>query len=137
MKYKKKFTVRIAVAAVALAVISASGCSREKNKYGEVKLFFDELVRHQENQIKALEKAENGREAADVFMKNREILTGLIKKGKEFEARYPELQDMNNLPAELKAVSEKLDEISKKYLHITMKIMEKFRNDPFIKDALK
>ncbi len=124
------------VAVFTMVLLVAVGCSKPKD-YSDVKKFLNDSTKAFETQIDALEKAKTGKEVAAVLTKIKDMSIESKKKGDELSAKFPELKNQKEVPAELKPLYEKLMEVAKKSGTVTMAVMKKYEKDADVMKALK
>ena len=125
------------ITAVALAfvfVLVSFGC-KPSGKYGDLKEYLNDFIEVNQEYISALEKANSAKEVAEAITELGNDMEKLSKKGKEIEKKYPDLKSIKkNPPVELKEEFEKLDQMTQKFLTVSMKMM-KYMMDPEVMKA--
>lgn len=119
-----------------LTIFIAVGCGK-MSKYGDVKTILNEMINTSNTYVLSLEKASNGKDVANA-MNNYSSAMSIIKpKMVALRAKYPELRDHKTLPDKLKETNSKLQDIMRKLMQTSMKVMPKYVNDPAVQKAQK
>ena len=124
------------VPVMVLILLVAVGCKPKKD-YADVKAFLNDAIKNQETVISSLEKAKSGKDVAAALNKNKEVTAVMMKKMTELTAKYPELKDSKEAPADLKPLNDKLQELAKKSVQVMTDVMKKYEKDPDVKKALQ
>jgi len=124
----KKWTT---IAVSLLAVVLLIGCG---GKYADVKKANEDYVDIVENYVAALDEAEDSKDVVKAMDAFSEDLEKLWPKMQELSEKYPELENEENLPEELKESQERAEEIGKKMATSMMKLMQ-YMNDPEVREA--
>ncbi|MDD8026564.1 MAG: hypothetical protein PHI34_08610 [Acidobacteriota bacterium] len=125
----------IIFACIALLVLSVAACNKGGGgKYGDMKKIFTQYIDATEKFAATMEGVKN----ADDVVKAIEAYTAAAKKlGPElkgFEAKYPELKNMDNPPEELKPLVDRMQAVVTKMMGSMGKIAE-YAADPKVQAA--
>ena len=106
------------------------------DKFAEARATMEEMIDLMNNFGDAIEKAEDGKAVVAAVENFADKFRSLQKKMKEQGKKYPELNDKQNIPQELKDLEVKLDEAGKKMIGAMAKIGQ-FVSDPEVAKALE
>lgn len=123
----------IVCAVSALAFVA--GCSR--GKYADFKDMCDKIATSMDKFAADLEKATNGKEVAAAMVAFETDQAKFKDSQKTLEAKYPEMKDQKDPPAELKPFLAKLEAASKKMGEAMMKVMQNYATDPDVQSAME
>ena len=98
-------------------------------KYEEVKPVLERMATSLEKFIGDLEKVENADAVVAAFASYTDTMEKLVPDIKAIIKKYPELKDEKNHPEELKPLTGKIEELSKKMIGVMGKI-QPYATDP-------
>jgi len=114
-----------------LALVLVTGCG---GKYSDVKKVNEEYVEIVEGYIADLDKADDSENVVKAMNDFTDDLEVLWPKMRELADKYPELENEENLPEELKESQDRAEEVGAKMATSFMKIM-KYMGDPDVRAA--
>ncbi len=114
-----------------LALVLVTGCG---GKYSDVEKANEEYVQIIEDYIAALDKADDSKSVVKAMNNFSDDLEELWPKMQELAEKYPELDNEDNLPDELKESQVRAEEVGAKMAGSFMKIM-KYMEDPEVMAA--
>lgn len=114
-----------------LALVLVTGCG---GKYSDVEKINEEYVEIVENYISALDKADDSESVVKAMNNFTDELEVLWPKMRELAEKYPELENQENLPEELKKSQKRAEEVGAKMAGSFMKLM-KYMDDPDVMAA--
>jgi hypothetical protein len=109
-----------------LALLLVTGCG---GKYSDVEKTNKEYVEIVENYIAALDKADDSKSVVKAMNNFSDELEALWPKMRELADKYPELENEENLPEELKESQQRAEEVGVRMATSFMKLM-KYMDDP-------
>lgn len=114
-----------------LALVLVTGCG---GKYSDVKKANEEYVEIVEGYIADLDKADDSKDVVKAMNDFTDDLEVLWPKMRELADKYPELENEDNLPEELKESQDRAEEVGAKMATSFMKIM-KYMGDADVRAA--
>lgn len=124
---KRLMTVAVCV----LALVLVTGCG---GKYSDVEKINEEYVGIVEGYIADLDKADDADEVVKAMNSFTDDLEVLWPKMRELADKYPELENEEDLPEELKESQDRAEEVGAKMATSFMKIM-KYMDNPDVMAA--
>ncbi|MBN1972667.1 MAG: hypothetical protein JW787_03455 [Sedimentisphaerales bacterium] len=122
----------IPVLCIFVSMFLLNGCGGKK--YADAKKVTNDYINAMDEMATKLDKAANAGDVAEAINRYTDKMEKLLPKMKEIKDKYPELNNTNNYPEELKDLQEKATATSKKYASSMMKMMS-YMNDPQVQKA--
>ena len=110
-----------------------SGCG---GKYSDAVEANEAFIEMMEAYVESLEKADGAEDVAKAMNRYADAMEDLLPRMKHIAEKYPELNDQNNPPEELKESQKKSEEVGRKMI-ITMVKAKPYLSDPEVQKALK
>ena len=107
---------------------SLSAC-KGGGKYSDVQETMEKYIAGNEEMAKALDGAKTAEDVVAAMNKMTETTKAIAPKMKEFDAKYPELKNQENPPAELKPLMDRMMAVGMKLIETMQKIA------PYLSDA--
>ena len=117
----------ITMSLILISLLIISGCGGKK--YDDVKNAIQKQTKLMEGLAVELDKATDATGVAKAINNFADGMEKLLPEMKKLRKKYPELEDEDNLPEELKEAQDNAEEMAKKYGGSMMKIMP-YMNDP-------
>lgn len=108
-----------------------------KERYSDVKVALETLIKAEESFITASEKAESAQDIIKAVNALAEIMLKLKPQMVELEKKYPELKNDTNIPSELKELKEKFEVMNVKFAQVMGTVMTKFGSDEKVQKAFQ
>jgi len=121
-----------------LSLVLLFGVACSGGKYGDLKIFFEDVIKISDNFTKALNNATSENDVVIAINKYKMDINSLnlAQRSRDFEKKYPELKTAKEPPKELIKHEEKLF-LSLKKMELTMKkIKSMFPNSKIIEKAI-
>ena len=125
----------LTIVALSLLLVGLAACGGG-GKYAEVKSVMEKQVAGMETFISGLEKASSGPEVAAAFSGYADVIKTLAPQMKALSEKYPEMKNEKEMPAELKPIMDKMEELTKRLGAATMKAAP-YLMDPAVQEAQK
>jgi hypothetical protein len=109
-----------------------NGCSGKK--YEDVKEVNGDMVTIMDEYAAEIDKSANAQDVVKAINRFADKMEALVPKMKKLAEKYPELENMDNPPEELKESQAKAEAVGQKIAGSMMKIMP-YMNDPEVKKA--
>lgn len=141
MKMKRALTRKIAVATSLIAIVVFTGAfsfgkrlSPEETKYTDAKKVLENLAGLIETFVTEMDKADNAKNIAGVLDGFAEAMKELLPKIIEIREKYPELDNEDTHPQELKPLLERIDKAFQAMMKSYGKVKQHLE-DPEVKAA--
>lgn len=106
-------------------------------QYGEAKKTMERAAQVLETLAKEMDQAEDEEAVASALNKFADELFALQPRMDELFKKHPELQNPENIPAELKAIMDKVEALERKELTSAYVKAKKFGGDPEVAKAMQ
>ncbi len=106
-------------------------------QYGEVKKTMEKAAKVLETLAKEMDQAEDEKAVASALNKFADELVALQPKMDEFSRKYPELQNPENIPSELKEIMDKVEALERDELKSVYIKAKKYSSDPEVANAMQ
>jgi len=106
-------------------------------QYGEAKKTMKRTAQVLETLAKEMDQAEDEKAVASALDKFADELVALQPRMDELFKKYPELQNPESIPSELKAIMDKVEALERKELRSAYIKAKKFGSDPEVADAMQ
>jgi uncharacterized UPF0160 family protein len=141
MTVKRGLTKKIALAISVVAIVSFARAfsfgkplSREETKYADAKKVLENLANLIETFVTDMDQADNAKNVAEVLDGFAEAMKELLPKIAEIREKYPELDNEDTHPQELKSLLQRIDEDFQSMMKSYGKVKEHLE-DPAVKAA--
>ncbi len=128
----KRFALILFVLILGFGMINGCG----KGKYDDVIEYNDQFVSITKEYVNGLNNAENGKDVAKAMNNYADEFKKLIPKMNEVNQKFPELQNMKDLPKELIESQEEAQAVGMEFASSFMKTM-KYAMEPEVAEAQK
>ena len=112
-------------------------CGSGGGKYGEVKKTMGSVSKVMENLAKEMDQAEDAKAVASVLNKLADELKIIQPKMEKLFEKYPELQNPENLPSDVKEILDKVENFERDKLASMHMKAKKFSGDPDVAKAMQ
>jgi predicted nuclease with TOPRIM domain len=112
-------------------------CGGGGGQYGEVKETMESASKVMETLVKEMDQAEDGKAVASALNRFADELAALQPKMYELLKKYPELQNPENLPAEVKEMVDKVETFEREKLTSVFMKATKYSSDPEVAKAMQ
>ncbi len=123
---------RIGMLCFVVSLFLLNGCGGEK--YADAKECNEEVIKVMDDYVAELDKSKNAADVAKAINGFADKMEALVPKMKKLAEKYPELEDTDNLPEELKESQAKAQAVGQKIAASMMKIMP-YMSDPEVQKA--
>jgi len=112
-------------------------CGGSGGQYGEVKKTMESVSKVMETLAKEMDQAEDAKAVASVLNKFADKLAALQSKMEELLKKYPELQNPENLPPEVREILDKVETFEKEKMTSMFMKATKYSSDPDVAKAMQ
>jgi hypothetical protein len=120
-----KKTILPAVIGLGLMVVLAAGCG---GKYADVKRVNQAFVKLMQAYVDDMAGVGSAADAARAVNRLADGMEKLMPEMKAIKKKYPELQDPDNLPEEIKATEKEMETVGRNFAESFMKLMAYMEN---------
>jgi hypothetical protein len=128
----KKFVL---FATIALFVLGLTAC-KGGGKYADVKDVLEKYIAGNEKFVSALDNIKSADDVVTALNALTAVTKELAPKMKAIDQKYPEMKDMQNPPAELKPLMDRVNAVMTKMMSGMEKLMS-YASDPKVQEAQK
>ena len=122
---------------LALFLATMLACGGGGGQYGDVKKTMERVAKVTETLVKEMDQADDGNAVASALDKFADEMVVLQPKMEELLKKYPELQNPENFPPEVREILEKVDTLEREQLQNVFMKATKYSSDPGVAKAMQ